>query len=91
MNLSPGPPAYQSPQRSPNRDTFISEADSTIVHEVGDGQSPALTAGGFTPRSVQSGFQRMSDGGARGHGGAGNGLGLNIDHDHIAELPHRAY
>jgi hypothetical protein len=59
------PPAYQSPQRSPRRNTQISEIDSAAVHEVGEGQ---------TPPSAQGRFQRMSD------GGVGHGLGFDMDH-----------
>ncbi|KAE8441723.1 hypothetical protein EG329_004509 [Mollisiaceae sp. DMI_Dod_QoI] len=77
LNFSPGPPAYQSPQRSPNRNTQISEIDSSVVHEIGEGQTPTLAQAG------------TSDGEMHGHGGVGYGLGLNMDH--VAELPHRSH
>jgi hypothetical protein len=65
MNHSPSPPAYQSPQRSPRRDTQISEIDSAVLHEVGDGQ---------TSPSAQGRFHRIGD------GGVGHGLGFDMDH-----------
>ncbi len=72
MNLTPGPPSYQSPQRSPNRNTYVSEADSTSLHEFGEGRSPNLGQGSFQRSSI-------------GNTGVGYGLGMNFSD--IAELP----
>jgi hypothetical protein len=40
LNNSPGPPAYQSPRRSPRRNTY--EIDSTELHEFEGQQTPDL-------------------------------------------------
>lgn len=86
MSQTPGPPAYQSPQRSPNRDTYVSEIDSATVHEVGEGQSPGLGQRG-------SHIQRRSVGGSSSGGGGGfaehrYGLGVNLGD--VVELPTHA-
>jgi hypothetical protein len=57
-NNSPGPPAYQSPRRSPRRNTH--EIDSTELHEIEGQQTP-----GF--QSVNS-DGRMEGGAAQGLG-----------------------
>jgi hypothetical protein len=59
---SPGPPAYQSPQRSPSGNRYTHEIDSTEVHEIEGGQTPDAR-------------WMNADGGVEG--GVGHGLGLD--------------
>jgi hypothetical protein len=59
---SPSPPSYQSPQRSPNRNRYTYEIDSTELHEIDGRRAP-------DPREMNA------DG--RIEGGAAHGLGLD--------------
>jgi hypothetical protein len=61
-NESPGPPSYQSPHRSPNRNRYAYEIDSTELHEIDGGRAP-------DPREINA------DG--RIEEGAAHGLGLD--------------
>jgi len=64
LNLSPGPPEYQSPQRSPNRNTQISEIDSSPIHEFDSGQGNLQTPNNSVTRR---------------HEGVAHGLGFDMD------------
>jgi hypothetical protein len=59
---TPSPPSYQSPQRSPNRNQYTYEIDSTELHEIDGSRAP-------DPREINA------DG--RIEGGAAHGLGLD--------------
>jgi hypothetical protein len=61
-NESPGPPSYQSPQRSPNRNRYTYEIDSTELHEIDS-------------RRATDPQEMNAD--SRIEGGAAHGLGLD--------------
>lgn len=68
---SPAPPAYQSPRQDSNRDTYVSEIDSSTVHEL---------AGGH-----QDNTHTVREGGLHSLGRGAHGLGLGVPY--ATELP----